>query len=54
MNQFGHSKKETFDSSSDEGPQRLKFLVSKAFSQGVISPLRASELLDIPLEQFSK
>lgn len=54
MNQFGYSKKEPLDSLSDEEPQRLRFLVSKAFSQGVISLLKASELLDIPLEQFSK
>ncbi|MGC8684047.1 MAG: ImmA/IrrE family metallo-endopeptidase, partial [Athalassotoga sp.] len=54
MSQLGYSKKEPFDSLNDEEPQRLKFLVFKAFSQGIISPLKASELLDTPFDQFSE
>lgn len=54
MNKYGYSKKEPLDLVSDEKPQRLNFLVSKAFSQGMISSLKASELLNITLEEFSK
>lgn len=37
-----------------EEPQRYKLLVIQAVTEGVISPLRAAEFLDIPYDKFRK
>ena len=38
----------------EEDPQRFKLLVIQAVTEGIISPIRAAEFLDIPYDKFRK